>query len=268
MNATKILLSPGLRRKLEAEARTTNDARYRVRCLSVLRGAEGKGQDITARELGCSPATVCKARRRFAAEGLAGLVDRREDNGELKADEPYAATLVRVLKGRPVDFGHSRPTWTKRLLITVMQSLTGVVLTPGKNVKRYFAAAMDATTGILTWVGGRRRKDSGLFIELLGKLKEAYTGKRMIHVILDNYTIHSSKRTRTWLAEQGAIFRLHFLPPYSPDDNRIERRLWREVHANVTVNHNAPDINTLCARVRGHMVKMNNNTRRESRAAI
>lgn len=64
---------------------------------------------------------------------------------------------------------------------------------------------MDATTGLLTWVGGRRRKDSGLFIELLGKLKEAYAGKRAIHVILDNYTIHSSKRTRAWLAEHGGM---------------------------------------------------------------
>ncbi len=73
------------------------------------------------------------------------------------------------------------------------------------SVGEALAGAMDATTGLLTWVGGRRRKDSGLFIELLGKLKEAYAGKRAIHVILDNYTIHSSKRTRAWLAEHGGM---------------------------------------------------------------
>jgi transposase len=29
---------------------------------------------------------------------------------------------------------------------------------------------------------------------------------------------------------------LHFLPPYCPDDNRIER-LWKDLHDNVTRNH-------------------------------
>jgi DNA-binding CsgD family transcriptional regulator len=347
VNAVKIVLSSALRRKLQVAVGLTNDARYRVRCLAVLRWAEGKSQAVTARELSCSQSTVGKARRRFAAGGLSGLVDRREDNGDLKADEAYAATLLRVLKGRPRDFGHTRPTWTRRLLILTMRRKMGtvispttmgrlprrlqvrrgrgkpvgpcpwpekqrrkrmelihrliaslpadeaavwedeadidlnpkigvdwtlsgtqrLVITPGKNVKRYFAAAMDAVTDRLVWVGGRKRKDSGLFIELLEKLKAAYAGKRVVHVILDNYCIHSSKRTRAWLAEHGSVFRLHFLPPYSPDDNRIERKLWREVHANVTVHHDAHDIHTLCARVRGYLVRFNN-TQRESRTAI
>jgi transposase len=29
----------------------------------------------------------------------------------------------------------------------------------------------------------------------------------------------------------------HFLPPYCPDHNRIERCVWRELHANATYNH-------------------------------
>lgn len=348
MNAQRIVLSRSQFRKLVAEARSTNDARYRTRCLAVLRGAAGKSQEVTAQELGCSASTVGKARRRFAEEGLAGLIDRREDNGERLADDAYAATLLRVLEGRPRDFGHTRPTWTRRLLILTMKRLCDVVIspttmgrllrrlrvrrgrgkpvvpcpwpkmrrqrrmrlirrliaslpknqacvwedeadvdlnpkigvdwtlpgtqrlvmTPGKNVKRYFAAAMDARTDQLTWVGGRKRKDSGLFIELLKKLKAAYAGKRVIHVILDNYTIHSSQRTRAWLAEHGPMFRLHFLPPYSPDDNRIERKLWREMHANVTIHHDAGNIHALCARVRGYLVRFNNNIQRESRTAI
>jgi transposase len=55
----------------------------------------------------------------------------------------------------------------------------------------------------------------------------------VIDVICDNYQPHVSRTTRLWLAEHGARLRLHFLPPYCPDDNRIERRVWREVHANV-----------------------------------
>lgn len=60
----------------------------------------------------------------------------------------------------------------------------------------------------------------------------------VIHVILAKYTIHLSPRTRMWLTH-GAVFRMLLLPPYSPDDNRIDHRLKREEHAKVTVNHDA-----------------------------
>jgi len=118
------------------------------------------------------------------------------------------------------------------------------VETPGQNVKRYLAGAMDATSGQLTYVRGER-KDSGLFIKLLETLLKRYAGKRLIHVILDNYRIHSSRRVQAWLADQGRRIRLHFLPPYCPDDNRIERCVWRELHQNVTYNHACEDIDEL-----------------------
>jgi transposase len=144
-----------------------------------------------------------------------------------------------------------------------------LVMTPGKNVKRYFAAAMDAHSDRVTWVKAER-KNSGLFIDLLKKLLKTYADRKVIHVILDNYCIHSSRQTRRWLEEQGQKFRLHFLPPYCPDDNRIERKLWREVHANVTINHDRDNINTLCGDVvyymQSHNRKTNNVAR--SRAAI
>ena len=130
------------------------------------------------------------------------------------------------------------------------------VPTPGKNVKRYFAAAMDAASDRLVWVKGQR-KNSRLFIDLLKKLLRAYASKRVVHVILDNYAVHSSKQTRLWLAEHGRRLRLHFLPPYCPDDNRIERKLWREMHANVTVNHRCPTIEQLTDEVVYYLMKHN-----------
>ena len=143
------------------------------------------------------------------------------------------------------------------------------VLTPGKNVKRYFAAAMDAQAGRLTWAKSTR-KNSVLFIELLKKSLKVYANKRVIHVILDNFCIHGSRQTQRWLAEHGGRIRLHFLPPYCPDDNRIERKLWREVHANVTINHDRDDIGRLCEDVVHHMMTHNRRTIdvAESRAVI
>jgi transposase len=146
-----------------------------------------------------------------------------------------------------------------------------LVMTPGRNVKRYFAAAMDAATDRLVWVRGER-KDSRLFIALLKRLLTAYAAKSVIHVVPDNYGVHSSKQTRTWLAEFGGKFRLHFLPPYDPDDNRIERKVWREVHANATTNHRCADIGRLCEEVVAYLMKHNRTAAklhvRESRRAI
>ena len=144
------------------------------------------------------------------------------------------------------------------------------VMTPGKNVKRHLAGAMDAKTDKVMWVRGER-KNSRLFIDLLKKLLSTYANKRMIHVILDNYTIHTSRQTRLWLSEFGHKFRLHFLPPYCPDDNRIERKVWREMHANVTVNHRCEDIDELMAEAVYYLMSHNRRAQsgvRELRKAI
>jgi len=113
------------------------------------------------------------------------------------------------------------------------------VLTPGKNVKRYLAGAIDSCTGELIWVEGEK-KNTLLFINLLWELVQHYRDAKVIHVILDNYSIHSTQQVAASLATtEGQRIQLHFLPPYCPDHNRIER-LWRDLHANVTRNHRCP----------------------------
>ena len=54
---------------------------------------------------------------------------------------------------------------------------------------------------------------------------------------LDDYGIHDSLQVRLASAtEKGRRLKFHFLPPYCPDHNRIER-VWEDLHANVTRNH-------------------------------
>lgn len=122
-----------------------------------------------------------------------------------------------------------------------------VVVTPGQNKKRYVAGAMNAKTKELIWVSGQR-KASELFIALLHRLAEAYPNKRRIHLIVDNYIIHKSKKTQQALARFGDKFVLHFLPPYCPNDNKIER-LWKDLHDNVTRNHRCANIDALMEEV-------------------
>jgi transposase len=352
MNARTILLHPQTRARLKRKCRWIKDADTRMRYRIVIRSSQGHSGKRISRELGCSVSTISRTLDRYEAVGEAGLIDRREDNGDAKADPYYVETVRWILDGTPQEFFHRRPTWTKALLIetarrytggitvskttmgrvlrqikarrgrakpmapcpwskaakqrrmTLIHALIGAlpadqvcvwedeadidlnprigsdwtlpgqqrrVMTPGQNIKRYYAAAMDAKTDKLVWVKGER-KNSRLFIELLTKLAKVHAGKTLIHVVLDNYSVHTSRQTNLWLQQFGQQFRLHFLPPYDPDDNRIERKVWREVHANVTINHQCTSIEQLCGEVSEYLKKHNRNATplevRESRRAI
>jgi transposase len=139
------------------------------------------------------------------------------------------------------------------------------VPTPGKNVKRYVAGALDARSGQVHWVEGER-KTSALFISLLERLLQTYATAPVIHVILDNYRIHDSKIVQAALAGMGLRIQLHFLPPYCPDDNKIER-VWQDLHANVTRNHTCPTITQLMRAVRYYLRKRNRKTKVKGSAA-
>jgi hypothetical protein len=72
---------------------------------------------------------------------------------------------------------------------------------------------------------------------------------RKVHVVLDNYCIHRSDLVKRILAELRDKSVLHFLPPYCPDHNRIER-VWLDLHANVTRNHRCKSMRQLLSNVR------------------
>lgn len=141
------------------------------------------------------------------------------------------------------------------------------VLTPGKNVKRYLAGAVNSRTNELIWVEGEK-KDSLLFLRLLWELVQHYSDAKVIHVILDNYSIHSTGQVELSLAtEHGQRLRLHFLPPYCPDHNRIER-VWRDLHADVTRNHQCHTITQLMNEVRYWLRKRNRKTQNTLAAQV
>jgi transposase len=142
------------------------------------------------------------------------------------------------------------PDWTKR-------GRQKTVLTPGCNQKRYLAGAWDPQTRRLIYVEGER-KNSLLFLELLHKLvTKAYPNAKRIHIILDNYGIHDSLQVRLALKSAAAEkLKLHFLPPYCPDHNRIER-IWKDLHDNVTRNHRCATMEELMTEVRSYLAGRN-----------
>jgi transposase len=324
------------KRRLHRKARNCGDARLRIRYLIVLNLGDGISASETAKRLHVSRSTVRRVAQRFREEGEAGLIDRREENGEKKLDDDYLGLLYELVRSSPLEHGWRRPTWTREMLVETAFRKTGVrihvstmsralkvigarrgrpkptvacpwskraknrrlreirrllenlpadeeafwedevdihlnpkigydwmvrgqqkeVVTPGQNVKRYLAGAQNVRTGELIWVEDER-KDTILFLWLLGVLVRRYPEAKRIHVILDNYSIHHTQRVKAALATlEGQRVRLHFLPPYCPDHNKIERT-WQDLHANVTRNHRCPDMVSLMREVRAYLRKRN-----------
>lgn len=114
------------------------------------------------------------------------------------------------------------------------------VVTPGRNAKYYLAGAYAPRQRELT-VMCHPRKNSDLFTLLVQDVMLRYADRRRVHLVLDNFSIHHSKKTARALAAYGDRLVLHFLPPYSPEGNAIER-LWLDLHTSVTRNHRHADL--------------------------
>ena len=167
---------------------------------------------------------------------------------EIRALEARASAQEPVLYADEVDV-HLNPKIGRDWMLPGHQRR---IVTPGKNEKFYLAGALDVRTSQLHTTG-TDRKNSALFCDLLHLLDARYgRGVRTIHVIVDNYGIHSSHDTRRVLDALGDRIVLHFLPPYCPDANRIER-VWQDFHANVTRNHRCKTMKSLLANARTYL---------------
>jgi len=108
------------------------------------------------------------------------------------------------------------------------------VHTRGNNRKAYLFGALDAHSDRL-YAGFWTRKNSDAFVEFLRALL-ASIPDRQIYLILDNYGVHKSRKTRAFLAsERGRRLTVVFLPTYSPWLNPIEAS-WRLIKGRAGTN--------------------------------
>jgi len=70
-------------------------------------------------------------------------------------------------------------------------------------------------------------------IQFFRKIEEAYPRKRKVHIFCDNAPYYRNKAVREYL--ETSRVELHFLPPYSPNLNPIER-LWKWMKERVIYN--------------------------------
>jgi transposase len=166
-------------------------------------------------------------------------VERQRVLAEIRALEASATTDEPVLYADEVDI-HKNPKIGRDWMLRGHQRR---ILTPGKNEKFYIAGALDVLTGRVHAVGDFK-KTSALFCQLLVALAKEFPDARRVHLVLDNYGIHKSHATERQLRALDGRIVLHFLPPYCPDHNRIER-VWLDLHTNVTRNHRCKTLRAL-----------------------
>jgi transposase len=70
-------------------------------------------------------------------------------------------------------------------------------------------------------------------IQFFKKIEEAYPTKNEVHIFCDNARYYKNRAVGEYL--EGSKIRLHFLPPYSPNLNPIER-LWKWMKERVMYN--------------------------------
>lgn len=75
--------------------------------------------------------------------------------------------------------------------------------------------------------------NAGATISFFRKIEEAYPAKTAVHVFCDNARYYRNKAVTEYL--KTSKVRLHFLPPYSPNLNPIER-LWKWMKERVIYN--------------------------------
>ena len=75
--------------------------------------------------------------------------------------------------------------------------------------------------------------DANAIAGFLVKLRKKHPEQHLIHLILDNAGYHKDKSVQEFAVSLG--IKLHYLPPYSPNLNPIER-LWKIMHERVTYN--------------------------------
>ncbi len=110
----------------------------------------------------------------------------------------------------------------------------------GRRVNVIGALAVGRPTAELVWASPADKLDSGAFLsfvwrEVAGlpeapvRLPPGYHRSRPGVIVLDNYAVHRSAAVKAALVDFERVgVHFFYLPPYSPELNRIER-LWRHV---------------------------------------
>ena len=95
MTRMVVVLPKHVKLEIRRLRRKTRDAGLAMRCQIILHAVKDRPSRAIAEAVGCSRSWVARVIQRFRSEGIAGLADRREDNGTVKLDEWYLGSCMR-----------------------------------------------------------------------------------------------------------------------------------------------------------------------------
>lgn len=161
------------------------------------------------------PAKFCPEKQAaFIEKYLALLSDTSEDEAIVFIDSVHPTMATKVTYGW-IKKGQDKPieTTASRTRLNVIGSIE---LNTMKVVSEYVPTVNSET-----------------IVSFFEKLKSNYSHSSKVHVILDQAGYHRSENTKIQAQKLG--IELHFLPPYSPNLNPIER-LWKIMNERVRDN--------------------------------
>ncbi len=191
------LRSPSLRAGLAQRARI------------VLLAADGVGTGEIVHRVGASKPAVIRWKRRYAAEGLAGLDDRAK-SGRPATIDPIGIVLSTLVQA----LDRTAPILPIRPGIPAKQTHDYV----RHGTTTLFAALEVATGKVTDACYPRHRHDE--FLKFLNQVAKAYPRKRL-HIVVDNYATHKHPKVSAWLAKNKRIT-LHFTPTSGSWLNMVE----------------------------------------------
>ena len=133
-------------------------------------------------------------------------------------------------------------------LVRAMWSWVGQqwrIPTPGSNTSRALFGALDIHTGQWTYLVRERMRKAD-FIAFLAHLLAVYPVHPII-LIVDNYSSHTAREVREWLAAHPRL-QLHFLPTHCSHLNPVER-IWLQLKGHLAANRLYGSIRLLLATV-------------------
>lgn len=179
--------------RLVKRMRRCRDARLKGHYLVIVNLFDGRSMRETAKALGIAPSTVWRVARRFREQGEVGLLDRREDNGDLKLDKDYLSELYDVVRSNSEDYGWRRPTWTREMLVKTLKEQTGLAIhlsTMSRALKMIRARrGRPRPTVGCPWSKRRKNKRIRSIREMLASLPKAH-----VAVYEDEVDIHLNPR--------------------------------------------------------------------------
>lgn len=182
---------------------------------------------LMAKRVGVPPATVQRIWRAFS------LQPHRVEHFRLSNDPHFVDKVIDIvgLYMSPPTHGVVLCVDEKSQIQALERNQPVLPMQPGRPEQRTHGytrhgtttlfAALDVATGeVIGSLHRRHRTDE--FLKFLRTIDQAVPAELDIHLVMDNYITHKTKRTKAWLARHPR-FHVHFTPTYSSWLNQVER---------------------------------------------